>query len=78
MMGGAGGLERGGEGAKVVQGLHDSRQNLVVVQTFSVLRLSRGQPPHPSQSVLGGMLAKYKNGHRGRLAARRGPIPVPL
>ena len=44
--GGVGGVGwGGGEGAKVMQGLHDSIQNLVVVQTFSLLRLSRGQPP---------------------------------
>ena len=47
---GVGGVGWGGEGAKVMQGLHDSIQNLVVVQTFSLLRLSRGQPPPRARS----------------------------
>ena len=60
--GGWGGSRRWGgwEGnARVMQGLHDSIQYLVVVQNFSLLRLSRGQPPPlrppPLPVVLGDM-----------------------
>ena len=63
-------------GAKVMQGQHDSK-DLVVVHTFSLVRLSRGQPPPaPLPISTRSRVGKIKNGDRGRLEARRGLIPV--